>query len=232
MDASGRAVQHPSYADDPTPTVLYFVRHGETEYNRKGIMQGSGVDSSLNETGREQAHALRRRFLSVPIDVVYSSLLRRAEETADVVSESLPNSDRRELDDLREISWGVLEGVAPSPTRDATLNQVTSRWANGEYGARIDGGESILDVQERALRAAEHMVKRDAGRTVLAVTHGRYLRILLASICDGYDLADMPAFGHDNTCVNRILYRNGRFHADLLNCTTHLTSEATRFSSS
>jgi broad specificity phosphatase PhoE len=228
MDAEGNDRSSPSTDRSAGTTVLYFVRHGETEYNRKGIMQGSGVDSSLNRTGREQAHALRRRFSSLPVDVVYSSDLRRAQETADLLAESLPRADRRILSDLREISWGVLEGESPSPTRDAALGTVKSQWAEGNYDARIDGGESILDVRDRAIRAAQHMVEMDASRTILAVTHGRYLRVLLASICDGYDLADMSALGHDNTCVNRLLYRDGRFHADVLNCTTHLDPEASR----
>lgn len=191
-------------------------------------MQGSGVDSALNDTGLEQAHALRRRFSSLPVDVVYSSRLRRAQETADVLAESLPHAERRTLDDLREISWGVLEGDVPSPTRDAALDAVKAQWAEGNYDARIDDGESILDVQNRAIRAARHIVDTHPGRTILAVTHGRYLRILLASICDGYTLNDMSTLGHDNTCVNRVLYRDGRFHADLLNCTTHLDPVSSR----
>jgi probable phosphoglycerate mutase len=228
MDAQGNDPNFTSTDCDAGTTVLYFVRHGETEYNRKGIMQGSGVDSSLNDAGRDQAHALRRRFASLPVDVLYSSHLRRAQETADVLAESLPRAERRTLEDLREISWGVLEGESPSPTRDAALNAVKSQWAEGTYGARIDGGESVIDVRDRAIRAARHMVEANPGCTVLAVTHGRYLRILLASICDGYDLTDMSSLGHDNTCVNRVLYRDGRFHADLLNCTTHLNPAATR----
>jgi len=228
MDAQGNDPSPPLTDRDMGTTVLYFVRHGETEYNRKGIMQGAGVDSSLNKTGHEQAHALRRRFSSLPVDIVYSSPLRRARETADVLTESLPRAERRILGDLQEISWGVLEGESPSPTRDAALGAVKSQWAEGNYDARIDGGESILDVRDRAIRAVQHMVETHAGRTILAVTHGRYLRVLLASICNGYDLADMSALGHDNTCVNRLLYRDGRFHADVLNCTTHLDPEASR----
>lgn len=230
MAASGNEHRSPTDDVEPGTTVLYFVRHGETEYNREGIMQGSEIDSELNETGREQAHALRDRFSTIPVDVVYSSRLKRARETAEVVAQSLPNPERRDLDDLREISWGVLEGESPSPARDAMLENVKERWARGEFEARVEGGESILDVRDRAIRAAQHIVDREAGRTVLAVTHGRYLRVLLASICEGYDLGDMSGFGHDNTCVNRVLFRGGRFHADLLNCTIHLDGTATRLS--
>lgn len=208
---------------DAPETTLYFVRHGETEYNRKGIMQGSGVDSSLNATGREQAKTLKQRFSSVNVDVLYSSTLRRARQTADVMSEALPGVRREMLSDLNEISWGILEGEPPSTERDATLSQIQEKWRRGEYGDRVEDGESILDVKTRAESAAKHLVETYPGQTVVAVTHGRYLRVLIASVCESYDLSDMSTLGHDNTCVNRVVYRQGRFYADLLNCTVHLT---------
>jgi len=219
----------PSSRDQNTPrdagaseTTLYFVRHGETEYNRKGIMQGSGVDSSLNDTGREQAETLKERFSLVDVDVIYSSTLRRARQTADVISEALPGVRREVLPDLNEISWGILEGEPPSKKRDAALGWVKDKWRRGDYGHRVENGESILDVKTRAESAAKHLVQMHHGETVVAVTHGRYLRVLIAAICDFYDLSDMSTLGHDNTCVNRIMHRQGRFHADLLNCTAHL----------
>ena len=230
MDASGNDHRPLPTDVEPRTTVLYFVRHGETENNRTGIMQGSGIDSSLNETGREQAHALRDRFSTIPVDVVYSSRLKRARETAEIIAESLPNAERRDLDDLREMSWGVLEGESPSPARDAMLANVKARWARGEFDVRVEGGESILDVRDRAIRAAQRIVDREAGRTVLAVTHAWYLRVLIASICEGYGLGDMSGLSLDNTCVNRVLFRDGCFHADLLNCTIHLDATATRLS--
>ncbi|PEN15413.1 phosphoglycerate mutase [Longibacter salinarum] len=214
---------------DPTPpeaTVLYFVRHGETEYNRKGIVQGSGIDSVLNETGRSQAQRLGRRFAAESIDVVYSSTLVRAKQTADIVTKHLESVERCQLDDLREMSWGVLEGEPPSDTRDSSLEEIKTFWSNGKYGHAVDGGESILDVRERAVRAAQHIVEVEGGRNILAVTHGRFLRVLLASICEDYDLSHMSTLGHSNTCVNRVVYRDGVFRADLLNCTSHLATAA------
>lgn len=203
-------------------TVLYFVRHGETEYNRKGIVQGSGIDSVLNETGIAQAQALADRFAPLPLDAVYASTLRRARQTADVLASPHEPVRRVELPDLREMSWGIYEGEPPSESRNQALNDLKSDWQRGLYERTVEGGESILDVQQRAVRAARHIVDAEAGRTVAVVTHGRYLRVLLASICDGYDLSHMSEMGHANTCVNRIVYRRGRFTADLLNCTAHL----------
>lgn len=214
----------PPSASSGDDTVLYFVRHGETEYNRNGIMQGSGVDSVLNDTGVAQAHALADRFASLQVDAIYSSPLRRASQTADVLASPHEPVRRVELADLREMSWGIYEGEPPSESRNQALDDLKSDWQRGIYDRTVEGGESIMDVRQRAVRAARHIVDAEAGRTVVVVTHGRYLRVLLASICDGYDLSHMSEMGHANTCVNRVVFRDGRFTADLLNCTAHLAA--------
>lgn len=203
-------------------TRLYLVRHGETEYNRRGIVQGGGIDSELNGTGYSQAEALASRLAERPVDVVYASTLQRAKQTAAVVSAPHEPISKMYLRDLEEMSWGVFEGEPPSEKRNAAMGTVKAAWRDGNYERPIEGGESIRDVQARALRAMDHIVTREAGKTVLVVTHGRYLRVLLASILSDYSLDDMPRLDHTNTCVNRVTYEGGRFRADLLNCTTHL----------
>lgn len=223
-DLAGRETI-PSEPSVPTDivTTLYFVRHGETEYNRQGIMQGSGIDSSLNDTGIAQAHSLASRLSQRPVDIIYSSNLQRAKQTADIVAESIGPVTRHVLDDLKEMDWGIYEGSPPSEERDEALAQIKAEWRSGAFGVRVEGGESILDVQARAVRAARQMLLKANGKTIVAVTHGRFLRVLLASILQGYDLSRMPDFGHNNTSVNRVVHQNGVYRADLLNCTAHLT---------
>jgi probable phosphoglycerate mutase len=209
-------------ASDASRTVLYLVRHGETEYNRKSIMQGGGIDTRLNQTGREQAEILANRLADISFDVIYSSPLQRAQETAEILAGHHEPIARKQLEALREMAWGVFEGQPPSEERDAALKDIKSSWRAGEFDRRIEGGESARDVQQRAQTAAQHLVTEEAGRTVLVVTHGRYLRVLLATVLHDAGLADMHAFGHDNTCVNRLVHTNDRFEAELLNCTAHL----------
>lgn len=207
-------------------TVLYFVRHGETEYNRRNIVQGGGIDSEINATGRAQAEKLARRLSSVSVDTVYASTLRRAKQTADILSRPHEPVSKTYLQDLEEMSWGVFEGEPPSEERDEAMEAIKSSWRTGAHDRSIEGGESILDVQQRALRAVDHIVTRESGRTVLVVTHGRYLRVLLATLLEDYGLEHMHMLDHSNTCVNRLVYQEDIFQADLLNCTAHLTSAA------
>lgn len=206
-------------------TELYLVRHGETEYNRRGIVQGGGIDSCLNDTGEAQAEALAGRLAGASVDAVYASTLRRAKQTAEIVAGPHEPVSKTFLRDLEEMAWGVFEGDAPSPERDEAMAAVKADWRDGDYDRPIEGGESIREVQIRARRALEHIVTREAGRTVVVVAHGRYLRVLLATILPSYGLEDMHRLDHKNTCVNWVVYRGGQFEAKVLNCTSHLPAK-------
>lgn len=206
------------------PTTLYLVRHGETEHNRRNVIQGGGVDSELNAAGRAQAEALAQRLGSESVDGLYASTLRRAQQTADILARPHEPLARTYLRDLSEMDWGVFEDEPPSEERDASMGALKSSWREGAYDRAPKEGESIRDVQARAQRAIRHILAREVGRTALVVTHGRYLRVLLATLLDDYDLQDMQALDHSNTCVNRVVCENGRAWADLQNCTAHLSS--------
>lgn len=207
---------------DSSETCLYLVRHGETEYNRRGIVQGREIDSVLNEKGYSQAEALADRLADRSFDAIYSSPLRRTRQTTAVLAAHHPETPVRYLEDLEEISWGAFEGEPPSPERNQQLDAIKKRWREGAADEPIEGGESALDVQERALRAVRHITNEQPGGTSLVVTHGRYLRILLASLLDAYGLERMHELPHSNTAVNRLVPRDDSFEADLLNCTAHL----------
>jgi probable phosphoglycerate mutase len=207
------------------PTTLYLVRHGETEHNRRSIVQGGGVDSTLNATGRTQAQALAQRLAPVSVDSLYASTLQRAKQTADILARPHEPVFRTHLRDLREMNWGVLEGTPPSEERDGKMEALKRAWQEGAYDRSVEDGESIREVQARAQRALRHILTREAGGTALVVTHGRYLRVLLATLLEDYGLEHMQELGHSNTCVNRVIYEDGRARADLLNCTAHLSPE-------
>jgi len=202
-------------------TTLYFVRHGETDYNLRRIMQGRRINGPLNNTGRRQARALARRFADTPFDAIYASSLRRAEETAAIIAAHHPDTPFHTLDALQEMSWGVYEGQPAQQVADA-FDAITASWQEGRFEERVEGGESILEVQQRALEAMDHILSHHAGEQVLVVTHGRFLRVLLATLLDDYGLKRMQDIQHANTAVNRILHTGGGYEADLLNCTAHL----------
>ena len=92
---------------------IYLVRHGETEWNRTNRFQGIS-DISLNARGKAQAEALAQALKDEPIDVVYSSPLTRARETAQAIRQFHPSSRYFEEEGLKEMDLGDFEGMAAS----------------------------------------------------------------------------------------------------------------------
>lgn len=208
---------------DDARTTFYLARHGQTEYNRKGIVQGRRIDSVLNATGRRQAEALTERFAEVELDAIYTSTLRRARQTADALAKDHPDVPVHHLKDLEEMSWGAYEGRPATGAVLEAFEAVKARWRAGDFGAAVDGGESVLQVRRRALRAVRQILDEQAGQAVLVVTHGRFLRVLIASLLNQeYGLEKMHEIEHTNTGVNHLVFREEGCEAQVLNCTAHL----------
>lgn len=206
-------------------TRVYLVRHGETEYNRNRIMQGRRINAALNERGRSQAEALGQRFAGTRLDAIYASSLGRAIETAGAIarwqSEPLPVRCRSAFD---EMCWGRYEGMGSSPKLQNMLDHVFGEWKQGNFGYVVEEGESILNVQARALAGFQNVLNRHQGETVLIASHGRLLRVLLASLLPEYGLARMNEIHHHNTCVNELFFDGSSCRAVTLNCVRHLSA--------
>ncbi len=211
------------------PSTIYLARHGETDYNRKRIVQGRGVNSQLNATGQAQAQRLGVRMAEVHLDAVYSSPLTRARQTAEIVREYQPSPlpPLRLLEGLEEIGWGELEGLpASAATRDA-FERLHAQWAAGDFDTPVPGGESIRDVQKRSLAAWRTILTAQPGGDVLIVAHGRTIRVLLASILPGYGLERMQDIRHGNTSLNVLEVDGGEVTPRLLNSMTHWEAAST-----
>ncbi|MEM9665182.1 MAG: histidine phosphatase family protein [Bacteroidota bacterium] len=206
----------------PSATTLYVVRHGETEYNRLGRVQGRGIDSPLNATGHHQAEALAQRLADVPFQAIYTSTLRRTHQTAAPLQAQQPSVPTYPDPDLDEMNWGHFEGQARSPEIEAAYRRIRAQWAEGIYDQPIPGGESVLEVQARGLRALARITKAHAGGTVLLVSHGRFLKILLASILSDGSLATMDELLYPNTALTLLRYEADTYTAPLLVDRAHL----------
>jgi broad specificity phosphatase PhoE len=151
-------------------TTILLARHGETDWNLEGRWQG-WADPPLNETGRSQARALAEQLRELAFDAVYSSDLRRAFETAEIVV--APHRLTVVADGgLREIDVGSWSGL----TRD----ELEERFPNGE---RPDG-ETRDAHAARVLAAVERIARAHAGERILLVTHGGTMRALRSHVSD------------------------------------------------
>jgi broad specificity phosphatase PhoE len=151
---------------------LYLVRHGRTAGN--GVRYVGWADEPLDEVGRGQARALADDLADEPIDVVYSSPLRRALDTARPLAER-HRAPLRVRDELKEVHYGTYQDV---PKRDTKL-----RLKRFHRVKRMPGGESLRDVFDRVRRIlAEIESERRAGRHVAVVAHFWSLRMLVGHV--------------------------------------------------
>lgn len=198
---------------------IYIIRHGQTDFNLQNIVQGSGVDSSLNDQGRAQAKAFFQRYRNVPFDKVYTSALKRTKETVELfLALGIPMES---LAGLNEISWGTKEGFKITPEEDEYYHYMLKQWELGNTSLRIERGESPEDVVRRIQPALEHILAQEREETVLICMHGRAIRILLCLLLN-YPLKSMDMFEHENLCLYRVDYNGAFFTVDRYNDTTHL----------
>lgn len=198
---------------------IYIVRHGQTDFNMRGIVQGSGVDSSLNETGREQARAFFEAYRHVQFDKVYTSVLRRSIESVQgFIDGGIPHE---RLAGLNEISWGKKEGQPITPEEDAYYHHMLRAWRAGHTSEKIEGGESPDEVVVRMKPAVDHILRQENERTVLVCMHGRAIRILLCHLLR-YPLMSMDMFEHQNACLYVVHFTGTLFSVAVHHDVTHL----------
>jgi broad specificity phosphatase PhoE len=166
-------------------TILILARHGETDWNRENRFQGH-ADPPLNATGRAQSIELAKALAGEPIARVYTSPLRRARETAELVAERL-GVEIEPLEALREIDVGSWTGL----TRDDVAKRYPegySRWLErAPHG--FEGGETYEALAERVLPAVRSLAEAQPSATLLVVTHGGPSRVVQAHAA-GIDYAE------------------------------------------
>lgn len=156
-------------------TKLLFIRHGNSEATDL-YLPGRMPGVHLSSKGIEEAKQLAKDLEHIHIDRIYSSPLERTRETAEHIA-SLKKMRVDILDDILEINFGEWSGK----TFDE-LKQL-DEWKRFNYfrlNTRIPGGENILDVQARVVKAVEKAVKENAGKTIVFVSHGDPIR---SAIC-------------------------------------------------
>lgn len=156
-------------------TSFILVRHGETEWNRAGRIQGH-ADSPLTREGVLQAEAMGRRLARESIDAVIASDLGRAHHTAAILCQHVPLAITAEPR-LRERSFGVGEGLTYAEI-DERFPEMFSRVRQTDPDFAAPGGESRRQFHERVVSGLIDLSSQHAGRRILVVTHGGVLAAL------------------------------------------------------
>lgn len=158
---------------------IYLVRHGQTDDNIKNLMQG-WKDTPLNETGKAQAYQLIPFFQTQNIEVIYSSDLSRAFETASIIAQSLNKHvflDKK----LREMYLGSWEGHSWQEI-EAEFDYFFGKPENEKNALNIHSGESYIEFQLRSFEVFNKIVKNHLNNRLMIVTHGGVIREIIARI--------------------------------------------------
>ncbi len=182
------------------------------------MVQGRGVNASLNENGRKQARLAGQAFSRLSFDHVFTSELIRTKETiGQFISNGTPITS---LSGFDEISWGNQEGKEASYEAKNLYAETVNGWRKGELNLNVGGGENPIEVMDRQKEAMETVLQTDA-RNILICMHGRAMRVLLCWLLN-YPLNYMDGFPHNNCSYYVMGYRQNGFYLKNFNKTDHL----------
>lgn len=157
-----------------------MARHGETDWNIAGILQG-WLDVALNDEGRRQALQLATVVADFGIDRIYSSPLSRALETAEIISAALGLASPVCHDGLKERNFGAIQGIPKSELAD--LNPVLlQKILRRNPACSFEQGESMDEFADRVLAAIVDIGHGNSGRRILAITHGWTMDVITRHI--------------------------------------------------
>lgn len=190
-------------------TTIGLVRHGITDWNIQGIAQGSS-DVPLNRTGRQQAEALANRLSAEEgWDLIISSDLARAKETAEIIGRKLQLPVSHFDTRLRERSGGKIEGT----TEEQRLEKWGTDWRKLDLAM-----ENLDEAAGRGLACIEDILEDFNGQRVLIVSHGALIGLTLKKLMpEKFQETSM-----DNTSITILKNAESRWDCSLYNCTVHL----------
>jgi len=161
-------------------TYVCIARHGETDWNVSGILQG-WLDVPLNDKGRRQAYEMVAGFAHSRFAKVCSSPLVRSRETAEIIARSLRLASPECHEGLKERNFGAIQGIPKAEL--AELNPVLLQQILKRNPATVfEQGESMDEFADRVLNAIVDIAKADSGKRILAITHGWTMDVITRHI--------------------------------------------------
>lgn len=193
---------------DPEVTRFFFIRHGQTEHNVKKILQGH-LNTSLNETGRDQASKMARALSGFPMDRVYSSDLTRCQDTATALASSLniPESEIIFTEELRERHMGIIEGMHIEEA-------ISHGQKHGKHYREF--GETTQEFDTRLAKYLNQLKEETSGlANVAVVSHGGTIRSV-TRVCGKTEGVVY------NTSITIIDLKDGKWNVVVVGDTQHL----------
>ena len=200
--------------------TIYLVRHGQTEWNKYGRMQGRG-NGELTDKGRKDAKSLGKRLHDTPLACIYSSTSKRAYETAGIIAGNRPIPIVRK-ENLQEMGFGDWEGQYKTDLETGFPEDYICFWETPHLFQKREGGEDFGEVRERAAGALNEIIANHSEGAVLIVAHSIFLRSLLAAVKEipSDQLFSRPGLGHAS--LTKLTVSGGKiaiaFENDMSHC--------------
>lgn len=211
----------------PLLNRLLLVRHGENRANLTKEFSHRTVDYPLTAKGRLQAEQTAAFLKRYPVAQVFSSPLKRAQETARIIAAAV-GAPVEVLEAFRETNVGVLEGQAPTETAWRQHDAIIGAWLAGDVTARFPGGESFLELLVRVREGYTQICAGRDSETVVLVAHGGSLGLPLLHFVPGLDREALRA--QPNCAVSELsaAVQDGHLRLELLRWAAcdHLSGEA------
>jgi len=198
-------------------TEIILVRHGETEWNIKEIFRGR-TDIELNETGIKQAELLAEYLSQVEMEAIYSSPLKRALKTAEVIA-SYHNLHVEIAPGLIDFDYGERQGLPHQEVKNK-YKELYTEWIKNPHRVKMPGGESLNDVRRRAIGVVDDIVSQYEG-TIALVSHRVVNKVLICTLL-GLDNSHFWNIKQDVCGITTFIYKDERFILIRHNDTSHL----------
>ena len=201
-------------------TKLIFVRHGEAEGNLKRVFHG-WTDSGLTLKGCAQAEKVAKRLKTERIDIIYSSPLKRAYETAKFIAREKEIQNITTLEGLREINGGDWENERWDELPVKWPDEYNT-WEENPHLHCMPMGESMKEAFDRILNVVFSIIAENKGKNICIVTHGTVLRSLICYFY-GKPFEELVTITwHDNTSVTIVEFNSEKFNVSMEGDISHL----------
>jgi probable phosphoglycerate mutase len=200
------------------PTRILLVRHGETDWNATGRIQGHS-DTPLNEAGRLQARRAAQRLAREPVRALYSSDLARAFETATIIGASL-GLTAVSSPQLRERQYGAWEGLTGAAIK-AHYPELFAMWRARATDFAPPRGETRSELLSRALAELRTIRQRHLGQMVVVVSHGGLCNVLINHVLGNAD-DEQREFAFGNASIHTLDVTEEQWTVITLNEIAHL----------
>lgn len=199
-------------------TKIFLIRHGQSEWNSLNKVQGQ-QNTILTDLGKKQALCLGDRLIDANIDIIYTSDLIRAYNTAEIISKKI-NKPLVANESIREINFGLWEGLTIQEIKKRYKNEYFT-WLKEPDKLNIEGLENLMTLQKRAMKYVNEILLENNGKNIAIVSHGAILKTIILGLL-GIDISHYKNITLSNVSLSIIECRDFNNVLVLFNDISHL----------